>query len=103
MHSYQNVPSRGGIPFAAQRPGQMRNLRFEHLSVRNCTHNGVATRGAAQVAIVASEFPPPIPAIAALASFAAWVSINNLLLTRVIRCRNKRQQPARLSGAVGSP
>jgi parallel beta-helix repeat protein len=54
--SYQNAPSRGGILFAAERAGQMRNLRFEHLTVRNCTHTGVAIRGAAQVAIVASDF-----------------------------------------------
>jgi hypothetical protein len=77
--SYQSAPSRGGILFAAQRSGQMRNLRFEHLTVRNCTHNGVAIRGAAQVAIVASDFSDsgssgvPGPGLE-----------HNLLLTRVI-------------------
>lgn len=54
--SYQNAPSRGGILFAAEHAGQMRNLRFEHLTVRGCTHTGVAVRGAAQVTIVASDF-----------------------------------------------
>jgi parallel beta-helix repeat protein len=54
--SYQKAPSRAGIAFAAQREGQMRNLRFEHVTVRNCTHNGVAIRGAAGVAIVACDF-----------------------------------------------
>ena len=56
VRSYQNAPSRAGILFAGQHAGEMRNLRFEHLTVRNCTHNGVAIRGAAQVAIVASDF-----------------------------------------------
>jgi parallel beta-helix repeat protein len=56
MRSYQHAPSRGGILFAADHPGEMRNLRFEHLTVRNCTHNGVAIRGAAQVTIAASDF-----------------------------------------------
>lgn len=79
MRSYQHAPSRGGILFAAQRPGQMRNLRFEHLTVRNCTHNGVAIRGAAQVAIMASDFSDsgssgvPGPGLE-----------HNLLLTRAI-------------------
>jgi len=79
MRSYQHAPSRAGILFAAQRPGQMRNLRFEHLTVRNCTHNGLAIRGAAQVTIVASDFSDsgssgvPGPGLE-----------HNLLLTRVI-------------------
>lgn len=54
--SYQSAPSRGGIAFAGDRAGETRNLRFEHLTVRNCTHNGVAIRGAAQVAVIASDF-----------------------------------------------
>ena len=78
IRSNQNVPVRGGIAFAAQRFGQMRNLRFEHLTVRNCTHNGVAIRGAANVEIVASDFSDnggsvvPGPGLQ-----------HNLLLTRV--------------------
>ncbi len=56
VRSYQNAPSRGGILFAAQKAGQMRNLRFEHLTVRNCSHHGVSIRGAAQVAVIAADF-----------------------------------------------
>jgi parallel beta-helix repeat protein len=56
VRSYQNAPSRGGILFEGQHAGQMRNLRFEHLTVRNCSHHGVSIRGASQVAIVASDF-----------------------------------------------
>ena len=76
---YQNAPVRGGISFAGQRAGQMRNLRLEHLTVRNCTHNGVAIRGASQVAVMASDFSDnggsvvPGPGLQ-----------HNLLLTRVI-------------------
>lgn len=56
VRSNQTVPARAGISFAAQREGQMRNLRFTHLTVRNATHNGVAIRGAAQVIIDACDF-----------------------------------------------
>jgi hypothetical protein len=76
--SYQHAPSREGIAFAAQHPGQMRNLRFEHLTVRNCTHNGVAVRGASQVTVMACDFSDsgssgvPGPGLE-----------HNLLLTRV--------------------
>jgi parallel beta-helix repeat protein len=52
----QLSPSRAGIVFSAQREGQMRNLRFEHVTVRNCTHDGVAIRGAQQVQIAACDF-----------------------------------------------
>jgi hypothetical protein len=54
--SYRSAPSRSGIAFAGQRAGQMSNLRMEHLTVRHCTHNGVAIRGASQVATVACDF-----------------------------------------------
>lgn len=56
VRSYPTAPSRGGIRLASQHAGEMRNLRFEHLTVRNCTHNGVAIRGASQVAVIASDF-----------------------------------------------
>ena len=51
QHSFSMAPSRAGIIFNAQNEWQMRNLRFEHLTVRNCTHDGVAVRGAAQVSV----------------------------------------------------
>lgn len=76
--SYQSAPVRGGIAFVAQRAGQMRRLRLEHLTVRNCTHNGVALRGAAEVEVLASDFSDnggsvvPGPGLQ-----------HNLLLTRV--------------------
>ncbi|HEY3836186.1 MAG TPA: alginate lyase family protein [Bryobacteraceae bacterium] len=54
--SYRSAPSRAGIALSAQRAAQMRNLRLEHLTVRHCTHNGVAIRGAAQLAILACDF-----------------------------------------------
>lgn len=54
--SYQNALSRGGISLAGNRTGEMRRLRFEHLTVRHCTHNGVAIRGAAEVRIAAVDF-----------------------------------------------
>jgi parallel beta-helix repeat protein len=56
QRSYQMSPSRAGIVFSAQHEGQMRDLRLEHVTVRNCTHDGVAIRGAGQVAITACDF-----------------------------------------------
>ncbi len=56
VRSYQNAPSRGGISLAGL-PGQgMRNLRFEHLTVHHCTHNGVAVRGASDLHFLAVDF-----------------------------------------------
>jgi len=55
VRSYQNAPSRAGIILSGDRVGQMRGIRLEHLTVRHCTHYGVAIRGAAEVAIVASD------------------------------------------------
>ncbi len=56
VRSRQNAPVRGGVRFSAQRAGEMRNLRMEHVTVRNATHNAVAIRGAAQVTIVGCDF-----------------------------------------------
>jgi parallel beta-helix repeat protein len=56
VRSYQNAPSRAGIILSGQTAGQMRNIRLEHLTVRHCTHQGVAIRGAAQVVIATSDF-----------------------------------------------
>lgn len=82
QRSYQMSPSRGGIIFNAQHEGQMRNLRFEHVTVRNCTHDGVAIRGAARVSVMACDFSDngssavPGPGLQ-----------DNLLLRHVTSCR----------------
>ena len=81
LRSYQKAPSRSGIAFSAQHAGQMRNLRFEHVTVRNCTHDGVAIRGAADVTVAACDFSDngcsvvPGPGLQ-----------HNLLITRVTGC-----------------
>lgn len=56
VRATQQARSRAGIVLAAQRSGQMKNLRFEHVTVRNCTRDGVAIFGAEDVAIVACDF-----------------------------------------------
>jgi parallel beta-helix repeat protein len=72
---------RGGINFAAQKEGQMKNIHLEHLTVRNCTHNSVAIRGAAEVVITSCDFSgngsSVVPGVRLL---------HNLLITRVIGC-----------------
>jgi hypothetical protein len=45
--------NRAGIIFAAAKEGQMRGLRFEHLTVTDCTHDGIEISGAAYVVIEA--------------------------------------------------
>lgn len=80
--SYQMAPSRAGIAFSAQHDGQMSNLHFVHVTVRNCTHDGVAIRGAEDVTITACNFSdngssvPPGPGL-----------LHNLLLNHVEKCR----------------
>ena len=56
QRSYQMSPSRGGIIFNSRHEGQMHDLRFEHVTVRNCTHDGVAIRGAARISVIACDF-----------------------------------------------
>jgi parallel beta-helix repeat protein len=56
QRSFSMAPVRAGIAFTAQHANQMRNIRFEHLTVRNFTHDGVAIRGAAQVVVAACHF-----------------------------------------------
>ncbi len=52
QRSYQMAPSRGGIIFSGLKDAQMSNIRFEHITVRNNTHQGVAIKGAKQVIII---------------------------------------------------
>jgi hypothetical protein len=54
--SYMSAPSREGILFAADRQGQMRNIRFENLTVQNCTKNGVAVKGGGDVKVTNCDF-----------------------------------------------
>ena len=56
QRSYQMVRSRAGIAFSANRANQMSGIRLEHVTVRNCTHNGVAIRGAAKVVVLNCDF-----------------------------------------------
>jgi hypothetical protein len=82
QRSFSMAPSRAGIIFNAQHEGQMRNLRFEHVTVRDCTHDGVAICGAAQVSVIACDFSDngsrvvPGPGLQ-----------DNLLLSHVTGCR----------------
>lgn len=56
QRSYQMAPSRAGIAFSANHAGQMSTLRLTHVTVRNCTHNGVAIRGARDLVIASCDF-----------------------------------------------
>ncbi|MEQ9438669.1 MAG: alginate lyase family protein [Cyclobacteriaceae bacterium] len=81
QRSVQIAPVRGGVNFAAQQEGQMKNIRLEHLTVRGCTHNGVAIRGAADVNITSCDFSDNgssvVPGVRLL---------HNLLVTRTVGC-----------------
>jgi hypothetical protein len=50
------APPRAGIVLAAAPASRLRRLRLEHVTVRNCTLDGVAIRGAAQVVIACCDF-----------------------------------------------
>lgn len=54
--SYQMAPSRAGILLANAPDRRMKGLRFEHVTVRHCTHNGVAIRGAEDVVVESCDF-----------------------------------------------
>jgi parallel beta-helix repeat protein len=56
LRSYMSAPPRAGIEFQADKDNQMHNIRFEHLTVQNCTKNGVSVRGAEQVTVTACNF-----------------------------------------------
>jgi hypothetical protein len=49
-------PIRAGIVFQGDGKAMQRNLRFEHVTVRNCTYNAVEFFGAEQVDIVNCDF-----------------------------------------------
>jgi nitrous oxidase accessory protein NosD len=50
------APRRAGIVLTAAPSSRMRGLHFEHVTVRNCTENGVAIRGATNVVVEACDF-----------------------------------------------
>lgn len=52
----QRGPIRAGIVLAAEAQTKLRNLRFEHVTVRNCTYSAVHVFGAEQVEIVNCDF-----------------------------------------------
>jgi hypothetical protein len=52
----QHGPIRIGIQFLADQKAVLRNLRFEHLTVRNCTFSGVYICGAEQLDVVNCDF-----------------------------------------------
>jgi len=54
--SYMSAPPRAGIEFQADKDNQMHNIRFEHLTVQNCTKNGVSVRGGQQVVVKDCSF-----------------------------------------------
>jgi parallel beta-helix repeat protein len=56
IRSYMSAPSRAGIVFSANRDNQMHNISFEHLTVQNCTKNGVSVLGAAHVVVNNCDF-----------------------------------------------
>jgi Right handed beta helix region/Alginate lyase len=47
----EHGPIRAGIVFQSDGKATMRNLRFEHVTIRNCTYNGVELFGAEDVEI----------------------------------------------------
>ena len=87
QRSYQMVPIRAGIAFSANHANQMRNIHFEHVTVRNCTHNGVAIRGATKVVVAACDFSDNGSSVVPGPGLQ-----HNLLITRSSTCevRNSR-------------
>jgi hypothetical protein len=49
-------PTRAGIVFQSDGKSSMRNLRFEHVTVRNCTYSAVELFGAEQVEMINCDF-----------------------------------------------
>jgi parallel beta-helix repeat protein len=52
----QSALRREGLVFSANSEGQLRNIRLEHLSVRNFTKHGVSIQGAEDVEIIRCDF-----------------------------------------------
>ena len=56
MRRSAHGPNRAGIVFESDGKAVQRNLKFEHITVRNCTYNAVELFGAEQVNIVSCDF-----------------------------------------------
>jgi parallel beta-helix repeat protein len=82
QRSYQMAPSRAGIILSALKDGQMSNITFEHVTVRNSTHQGVAIKGAKQVKIIACDFSDNGSSVVPGQGLQ-----HNLLLTHVEGCQ----------------
>ena len=88
VRSYRtNQGNRGGIMFLAQKAGQMKNINFINVTVRNCTYNGVFVNGADGVNITDCDFTENGASVAPGAKL-----LHNLLLTNCsgINIRNSR-------------
>jgi parallel beta-helix repeat protein len=81
QRSYQMAPSRAGIIFSGLKDGHMSNIKFEHITVRNNTHQGVAIKGAKQVKIIACDFSDNGSSVVPGNGLQ-----HNLLLTHVKEC-----------------
>jgi hypothetical protein len=56
VRSFRSTASRGGIMFLGLTQGQMKNISLSHVTVRNCTYNGVFISGASNLKIVGCDF-----------------------------------------------
>ncbi|GHT18314.1 hypothetical protein AGMMS4957_00370 [Bacteroidia bacterium] len=79
--SYMNAPAREGILFFALTDGQMKNIRFENLTVQNCTRSGVSVLGASGVKVIHCDFSDNGASVVPGAGFH-----HNLHLSHVNNC-----------------
>lgn len=89
--SYRGGYNRGGIIFRAQREGQMKNLNFLHLTIRNSSYNGIFISGAENINVSRCDFNEN--GGNAVQGFKLQ---HNLLLTH---CRNVIVKDSRLDGS----
>jgi parallel beta-helix repeat protein len=54
--SYRGGYNRGGIIFRGEKEGQMKDISFINLTIRNCTFNGVAISGADDIKVTRCDF-----------------------------------------------
>jgi parallel beta-helix repeat protein len=79
--SYMNATSRGGILFLTARENQIQHIRLEHMTIRNCTKNGVFICGAADVVVDSCDFSDNGSSVVPGAGFH-----HNLHLTHITDC-----------------
>jgi hypothetical protein len=56
VRSFRSSASRGGIMFLGLTQGQMKNITLTHITVRNCTYNGVFISGSTNLKIINCDF-----------------------------------------------